>query len=142
MTYCYVHTLLIFIQPVYLDSAQASHTTIHLNGHVSNWECPFLSPFQSQSVSNVIDCCCLLLMTDLSKNKLSELPTEVTRFSSLEKLNLYHNVIRFIPETVMYLQCLTYLDIRCVTVNFWIGSLQILVNQLFPLFDVILVGTS
>ena len=141
MTYCYAHTLLIFIQPVYLGSAQATNTTIHLNGHVSNRECPFLSPFQSQSVRNVIDCCCcLLLLTDLSKNKLSELPTEVTRFSSLEKLNLYHNVIRFIPETVMYLQCLTYLDIRCVTVNFWIGSLQILVNQLFPLF--VLVGTS
>ncbi|XP_059352731.1 leucine-rich repeat and calponin homology domain-containing protein 1-like isoform X2 [Daphnia carinata] len=49
--------------------------------------------------------------SDLSKNKLSELPNEITRFTALEKLNLYHNVIRFIPETVMYLQCLTYLDI-------------------------------
>ncbi|KAI9563885.1 hypothetical protein GHT06_011353 [Daphnia sinensis] len=49
--------------------------------------------------------------TDLSKNKLSELPSEVTRFTALEKLNLYHNVIRFIPDTVTFLQCLTYLDI-------------------------------
>lgn len=55
---------------------------------------------------------CFSLVTDLSKNKLSELPNEITRFTALEKLNLYHNVIRFIPETVMYLQCLTYLDIR------------------------------
>lgn len=52
------------------------------------------------------------LIADLSKNKLSELPNEITRFTALEKLNLYHNVIRFIPDTVMYLQCLTYLDIR------------------------------
>ncbi|KAK4028485.1 hypothetical protein OUZ56_017754 [Daphnia magna] len=49
--------------------------------------------------------------TDLSKNKLSELPSEITRFTALEKLNLYHNVIRFIPDTVTFLQCLTYLDI-------------------------------
>ena len=54
------------------------------------------------------------LLADLSKNKLPELPAEVTRFSSLEKLVLYHNVIRFIPDTVMYLQNLTYLDIRWV----------------------------
>lgn len=33
----------------------------------------------------------LVFLADLSKNKLSELPMEVTRFSALEKLNLYHN---------------------------------------------------
>lgn len=52
-----------------------------------------------------------VIFADLSKNKLSELPAEVTRFSALEKLNLYHNVVRFIPDTVVYLQCLTYLDL-------------------------------
>jgi hypothetical protein len=61
-------------------------------------------------------CSCLMfiefLFIDLSKNKLSELPSEITRFTALEKLNLYHNVIRFIPDTVTFLQCLTYLDIR------------------------------
>ncbi|CAM1332728.1 LRCH3 (predicted), partial [Pycnogonum litorale] len=48
---------------------------------------------------------------DLSKNRLSELPEEVCRFSCLEKLNCYHNVIRILPDSVLYLQCLTYLNL-------------------------------
>lgn len=63
---------------------------------------------QTSLLSLVLICFC----ADLSKNKLTELPVEVTRFTSLEKLNLYHNVIRSIPDAVVYLQCLTYLDIR------------------------------
>ena len=42
----------------------------------------------------------------------------MTNFTSLEKLTLYHNVIRSIPDSVLYLQCLTYLDIRSVVVDY------------------------
>lgn len=55
-----------------------------------------------------------LSVTDLSKNRFSELPEEVTEFPFLEKLHLYHNAIRIIPETVVMLQSLNYLDLRFV----------------------------
>lgn len=53
-------------------------------------------------------------VADLSKNRFSELPEEVTEFPFLEKLHLYHNAIRIIPETVVMLQSLNYLDLRLV----------------------------
>lgn len=49
--------------------------------------------------------------SDLSKNRFSELPEEVTTFYFLEKLQCYHNAIRYIPDTVSSLQCLNYLDL-------------------------------
>ncbi|XP_056354613.1 DISP complex protein LRCH3 isoform X27 [Oenanthe melanoleuca] len=48
---------------------------------------------------------------DLSRNRLSELPAEACHFVSLETLNLYQNCIRFIPEAVLNLQSLTFLNI-------------------------------
>ncbi|XP_060731644.1 leucine-rich repeat and calponin homology domain-containing protein 1 isoform X4 [Tachysurus vachellii] len=48
---------------------------------------------------------------DLSKNRLTEVPPEVTRLVSLETLNLYHNCIRSIPDTIISLQSLTSLNI-------------------------------
>ncbi|XP_058247588.1 leucine-rich repeat and calponin homology domain-containing protein 1 isoform X7 [Hemibagrus wyckioides] len=48
---------------------------------------------------------------DLSKNRLTEVPPEVTRLVSLETLNLYHNCIKSIPDTVISLQSLTSLNI-------------------------------
>ncbi|XP_047670720.1 leucine-rich repeat and calponin homology domain-containing protein 1 isoform X7 [Tachysurus fulvidraco] len=48
---------------------------------------------------------------DLSKNRLTEVPPEVTRLVSLETLNLYHNCIRSIPDTIIGLQSLTSLNI-------------------------------
>ncbi|XP_066562504.1 leucine-rich repeat and calponin homology domain-containing protein 1 isoform X2 [Amia ocellicauda] len=48
---------------------------------------------------------------DLSKNRLTEIPTEVCQFISLETLNLYHNCIKVIPETITSLQSLTYLNL-------------------------------
>jgi len=48
---------------------------------------------------------------DLSRNKLSELPPECTDYFSLEKLVLYHNTIRTIPDSVVYLQSLRFLDL-------------------------------
>ncbi|XP_075274247.1 DISP complex protein LRCH3 isoform X8 [Opisthocomus hoazin] len=48
---------------------------------------------------------------DLSRNRLSELPAEACLFVSLESLNLYQNCIRYIPEAVLNLQSLTFLNI-------------------------------
>ncbi|XP_068881119.1 DISP complex protein LRCH3 isoform X4 [Aphelocoma coerulescens] len=48
---------------------------------------------------------------DLSRNRLSELPAEACHFVSLETLNLYQNCIRYIPEAVLNLQSLTFLNI-------------------------------
>ncbi|KFO54881.1 Leucine-rich repeat and calponin homology domain-containing protein 3, partial [Corvus brachyrhynchos] len=49
--------------------------------------------------------------SDLSRNRLSELPAEACHFVSLETLNLYQNCIRYIPEAVLNLQSLTFLNI-------------------------------
>ncbi|XP_053420513.1 DISP complex protein LRCH3 isoform X6 [Nycticebus coucang] len=48
---------------------------------------------------------------DLSRNRLSEIPLEACHFVSLENLNLYQNCIRYIPEAVLNLQALTFLNI-------------------------------
>ncbi|XP_065495955.1 DISP complex protein LRCH3 isoform X8 [Caloenas nicobarica] len=48
---------------------------------------------------------------DFSRNRLSELPAEACHFVSLESLNLYQNCIRYIPEAVLNLQSLTFLNI-------------------------------
>lgn len=51
-------------------------------------------------------------MLDLSRNRFSELPEDITSFAFLETLILYHNTIRSISETVKGLSSLTYLDLR------------------------------
>ncbi|XP_075212023.1 leucine-rich-repeats and calponin homology domain protein isoform X2 [Lycorma delicatula] len=51
------------------------------------------------------------VIADLSKNRFWELPEEVTNFWSMEKLLCYHNVIRSIPDSVVSLQSLVYLDL-------------------------------
>ncbi|KAM6224449.1 DISP complex protein LRCH3 [Rhynchocyon petersi] len=48
---------------------------------------------------------------DLSRNRLSEIPIEACHFVSLENLNLYQNCIRYIPEAILNLQTLTFLNI-------------------------------
>nr|XP_055071692.1 leucine-rich repeat and calponin homology domain-containing protein 1 isoform X6 [Misgurnus anguillicaudatus] len=48
---------------------------------------------------------------DLSKNRLIDIPSEVCHLVSLETLNLYHNCIRSIPDTIISLQSLTCLHI-------------------------------
>ncbi|XP_043913232.1 leucine-rich repeat and calponin homology domain-containing protein 2 [Protopterus annectens] len=48
---------------------------------------------------------------DLSKNRFMEIPPEVCLFAPLETLNLYHNCIKAIPEAIVNLQMLTYLNI-------------------------------
>ncbi|KAK9869604.1 hypothetical protein WA026_003353 [Henosepilachna vigintioctopunctata] len=51
------------------------------------------------------------LWEDLSKNRFSELPEEVTSFHFLEKLLCYHNSIRYVPDGLSNLQCLSFLDL-------------------------------
>ncbi|NWU20740.1 LRCH1 protein, partial [Dyaphorophyia castanea] len=48
---------------------------------------------------------------DLSKNRLTEVPTELCHFVSLETLNLYHNCIKVIPDAIVNLKMLTYLNL-------------------------------
>ncbi|XP_041094093.1 leucine-rich repeat and calponin homology domain-containing protein 4-like isoform X2 [Polyodon spathula] len=48
---------------------------------------------------------------DLSKNRLSELPEELCQLISLETLNMYHNCARSIPDSIVNLQALSYLNI-------------------------------
>ncbi|XP_030071729.1 DISP complex protein LRCH3 isoform X5 [Microcaecilia unicolor] len=48
---------------------------------------------------------------DLSRNRLTEIPMEVCHYISLEILNLYQNCMRCIPEAVLNLQALTFLNI-------------------------------
>ncbi|XP_055254977.1 DISP complex protein LRCH3 isoform X3 [Moschus berezovskii] len=48
---------------------------------------------------------------DLSRNRLSEIPIEACHFISLENLNLYQNCIRYVPEAILNLQALTFLNI-------------------------------
>ncbi|XP_077393888.1 leucine-rich repeat and calponin homology domain-containing protein 1 isoform X2 [Festucalex cinctus] len=48
---------------------------------------------------------------DLSKNRLSDVPSEVCHLVALESLNLYHNCIRSIPDAVISLHSLTSLNL-------------------------------
>ncbi|XP_077435546.1 leucine-rich repeat and calponin homology domain-containing protein 1 isoform X2 [Vanacampus margaritifer] len=48
---------------------------------------------------------------DLSKNRLSDVPSEVCHLVALESLNLYHNCIRSIPDAVIGLHSLTSLNL-------------------------------
>lgn len=52
------------------------------------------------------------LVSDLSKNRLSDVPSEVCHLVALESLNLYHNCIRSIPDAVISLHSLTSLNLR------------------------------
>ncbi|CAH1130497.1 unnamed protein product [Ceutorhynchus assimilis] len=51
------------------------------------------------------------VIADLSKNRFSELPEEISDFHFLERLQCYHNAIRFIPDSISSLQCLSFLDL-------------------------------
>ena len=54
----------------------------------------------------------LLFPPDLSRNKLLEVPGECTRYRSMERLLLYHNTIKSIPDNIVSLASLMYLDLR------------------------------
>lgn len=56
------------------------------------------------------------VFADLSKNKLSEFPAELGDFVMIEKVNLYHNTIRGVPESQLSeLKFLRVLNLRWVT---------------------------
>ncbi|KAB0401278.1 hypothetical protein E2I00_003949, partial [Balaenoptera physalus] len=67
--------------------------------------------------------------TDLSKNRLVELPMELCHFVSLEILNLYHNCIRVIPEAIINLQMLTYLNLSRVNSHKYLMVLVIMMTM-------------
>ena len=52
------------------------------------------------------------ITADLSRNRLTEFPSILCQFRSLERLNLYHNAIKSIPEEISQLQQLKFLDLR------------------------------
>lgn len=56
--------------------------------------------------------CNVVLSSDLSKNRLCELPEELCQFMSLESLSLYHNGMRSLSSSLSNLQALTYLNLR------------------------------
>ncbi|XP_064615281.1 LOW QUALITY PROTEIN: uncharacterized protein LOC135479385 [Liolophura sinensis] len=51
------------------------------------------------------------IVSDLSKNRLTEVPSEICEYTSMERLNCYHNVIRSIPQAIVQLQALTHLNL-------------------------------
>ncbi|PIK41864.1 hypothetical protein BSL78_21289 [Apostichopus japonicus] len=55
--------------------------------------------------------CICWVETDLSKNKLSELPTDLCGYLSLQNLSCYSNFIRAIPDEIVNLNNLTYLNL-------------------------------
>lgn len=58
---------------------------------------------------------CLFSSTDLSRNRFCELPEDITSLAFLERLLVFHNTIRSIPDTIRGLHSLTYLDLRLVS---------------------------
>lgn len=52
------------------------------------------------------------LSLDLSRNHLSEFPRIFCSFFSLERLNLYHNTIKIIPEQIVQIRMLKVLNLR------------------------------
>uniref|UniRef100_A0A182PUP6 Calponin-homology (CH) domain-containing protein n=1 Tax=Anopheles epiroticus TaxID=199890 RepID=A0A182PUP6_9DIPT len=50
--------------------------------------------------------------SNLSRNRFCELPEDITCLAFLERLLVYHNTIRSVPETIRGLHSLTYLDLR------------------------------
>lgn len=104
---------------VILDQCSMSRSSAHRSVTETYW-----LAFQT-SKANLMDGSKILLsrfscfrvyscLADLSKNRLTEIPPEVCLFAPLESLNLYHNCIKCIPEAIINLQMLTYLDIRWV----------------------------
>ncbi len=53
-----------------------------------------------------------LLVLDLSRNGFVEFPRILCAFFSLERLNLYHNAIKSIPEQIVQIYMLKVLNLR------------------------------
>lgn len=59
-------------------------------------------------------CCCH--DADLSRNRFTEVPVDICNCGSVERLNCYHNVIKSLPDAMIQLQNLVYLNLRLPTV--------------------------
>ena len=64
---------------------------------------------------------------------------ELCHFVSLESLNLHHNCIRVIPEAIVNLQMLTYLNLRWVNSK---GGNEIQVKMCFYFYQFFLFETA
>ncbi|KAK1889890.1 Leucine-rich repeat and calponin like domain containing protein 4 [Dissostichus eleginoides] len=74
--------------------------------------------------SNVWSFC---LSSDLSKNRLCELPEELCQFISVETLSLYHNGMRSLSSSLGNLQALTYLNLSLPPSVFQLPLLRVLI---------------
>ena len=54
----------------------------------------------------------LVLLSDLSKNRFTEIPREICEYRSIERIRCYNNIIRIIPEALVQLQALAHLNLR------------------------------
>lgn len=65
---------------------------------------------------------------DLSRNRFTEFPRILCSFFSLERLNLYHNAIKSIPEQIVQIHMLKILDLRFFFTffieSFWKNSMN------------------
>ncbi|VDK47443.1 unnamed protein product [Cylicostephanus goldi] len=59
-----------------------------------------------------------LISLDLSGNRLSDIPTCVCEWRSLESLRLRDNALRSVPRNILFLRSLTVLDLRYVAFNY------------------------
>lgn len=64
--------------------------------------------FPNTQKYNLVD----TVFADLTKNRFTELPEDITALPFLEKLLIFHNVIKSIPPAISGLHSLQYLDIR------------------------------
>ncbi|XP_063282075.1 leucine-rich repeat and calponin homology domain-containing protein 1 isoform X2 [Pelobates fuscus] len=78
------------------------------NSGILNLSSRKLKEFPRTSVSHDLSD---TVQADFSRNRLTEVPVEVCQFVSLEVLNLYQNCIKFLPDALINLQMLTYLNI-------------------------------
>ncbi|KAL5004194.1 hypothetical protein ScPMuIL_017650 [Solemya velum] len=83
---------------------EAEHTgIINLNGRKLR-EFPKIAWSRKYDLADTIT-------ADLSRNRFSEIPAKVCEYTSLEKLNCYHNVIKCIPDALIQLEGLTFLNL-------------------------------
>jgi len=68
------------------------------------------------------------VLADLSRNRLVEVPAECTCYHSLERLLLYHNTIKTIPDNIISLNSLMYLDISRNQLSYLPASVCSLIN--------------
>ena len=68
-------------------------------------------------VSDMVTAPLTLRPADISKNRLLEIPPELIEHGqSLEELDVYHNSVRNIPDSIHQLRNLTFLNLRSVQV--------------------------